>query len=172
MSRIDGERIENTAGKRSALSRFLASVAQRVTAWTGSNWGFSTALAVVIIWAVAGPLFHYSDTWQLTINTGSTIVTFLMVFLIQRTQNKDGLAIQLKLNELVAAVEGASNRLIDIEDLSEEELEALRTHFRTLVKMARDEENITRSHSVEEAEARHIYKRERRRRPRQERSPG
>src|SRR5262249_10306023 len=81
---------------------------------------FGAASGIVIVWAILGPLFHYSDTWQLVINTGTTIVTFLMVFLIQRTQNKDSLAIQLKLNELVAAVEGASNRLIDVEDLSEE----------------------------------------------------
>ena len=82
-------------------------------------------LGVILVWVVTGPVFHYSDTWQLVINTGTTIVTFLMVFLIQRAQNKESLAVQLKLNELVAAMEGASNRLIDVEDLTEEELMTL-----------------------------------------------
>ena len=105
-----------------------------------------------------GPLFGYSDTWQLVINTGTTIITFLMVFLIQRAQNKDSMAIQLKLNELVAAVEGASNRLIDVEDLSEEELVALHRFYGKLAGMAKNDESLTASHSVEEAEARHARK--------------
>jgi low affinity Fe/Cu permease len=107
---------------------------------------------------VTGPIFHYSDTWQLVINTATTIVTFLMVFLIQQTQNKDTKAIELKLNELVAAVEGASNRLIGIEDLSEEELDTLHRHYRKLVVMAKKDIKLTMSHSVEEAEARHRAK--------------
>ena len=94
-----------------------------VTRWTGSTMAFSLACLVVVVWAATGPLFGFSDTWQLVINTGTTVVTFLMVFLIQRSQNKDSLAIQLKLNELVAAVSGASNRLIDCEDMNEEELQ-------------------------------------------------
>ena len=105
-----------------------------------------------------GPLFGFSDTWQLVINTGTTIVTFLMVFLIQRSQNKDSMAIQLKLNELVAALKGASNRLIDIEELSEEELNVLHRHYAKLVTMAKKEADVTNSHSVEEAEARHAMK--------------
>ena len=116
------------------------------------------ALGTVMVWAVTGPVFRWSDTWQLVINTGTTIVTFLMVFLVQRTQNRDGLAIQLKLNELVAAIEGASNRLIDIEDLSQKELKTLHLHFRELVERARDERDLTASHSVEEAEHRHRAK--------------
>jgi low affinity Fe/Cu permease len=111
------------------------------------------------VWGVTGPLFRWSDTWQLVINTGTTIVTFLMVFLIQRTQNRDGLAIQLKLNELVAAVQGASNRLIDVESLSQAELQTLHAHYRRLVEMARDDEDVTASHSVDEAEHRHRDKR-------------
>src|SRR5687768_849628 len=95
------------------------------TRWTGSSWAFALAAGVILAWAVTGPLFGFSDTWQLVINTGTTIVTFLMVFLIQRSQNKDAHAIQLKLNELVAAVHGASNPLINVEDLSEKEVEAL-----------------------------------------------
>src|SRR6201990_1747453 len=88
----------------------------------GSRWAFLRAGLVIVVWAVTGPVFHFSDTWQLVINTGTTIVTFLMVFLIQRAQNKDSRAMQLKLNEIVAAMEGASNRLINVEDLSEEEI--------------------------------------------------
>src|SRR5437773_5165610 len=101
----------------------------------GSHWAFLLALLVVSVWAATGPMFHFSDTWQLAINTGTTIVTFLMVFLIQRNQNKDALAIQLKLNELVAAIEGASNRLIDVEDLSEDELKTLHEYYAQLVQM-------------------------------------
>jgi low affinity Fe/Cu permease len=100
-------------------------VSRVVTAWTGSSWAFAVAALVILVWLVTGPVFHYSDTWQLVINTGTTVVTFLMVFLIQRAQNKDSLAIQLKLNELVAAMGGASNRLIDVESLTETELERL-----------------------------------------------
>lgn len=157
---IDGGSEDRSGG---AVGRALGHVAELVTRWTGSTWGFAAAAAVVLIWGLTGPMFGYSDTWQLVINTGTTVVTFLMVFLIQRAQNKDSLAIQLKLNELVAAMEGASNRLIDVEDLSEEELDTLREHYRALVKMARRDENVTKSHSVEEAEARHRFKSERRR---------
>jgi low affinity Fe/Cu permease len=147
--RISTRQSEGVAGKMAAA----------VTGWTGSSWGFGTALTVILVWAVTGPLFRWSDTWQLVINTGTTVVTFLMVFLIQRTQNKDGMAIQLKLNELVAAMQGASNRLIDIEDLSEMELKSLHAHYRKLVEMAREDGDIAASHSVEEAEGRHLAKR-------------
>jgi low affinity Fe/Cu permease len=133
-------------------------IAARVTEWVGSSKGMTAAVAVIVVWAAVGPVFGWSDTWQLAINTGTTIVTFLMVFLIQRTQNKDGLAIQLKLNELVAAMHGASNRLIEVEDLSEEELHLLRTHYRRLVAMARADLDIAASHSIEEAESRHAAK--------------
>jgi low affinity Fe/Cu permease len=136
-------------------------IAARITEWVGSSKGLTAAVAVVVLWAASGPLFGFSNTWQLVINTGTTIVTFLMVFLIQRTQNKDGLALQLKLNELVAAMQGASNRLIEVEDLSEEELHVLRAHYRRLVEMARADTDIAASHSVEEAESRHAAKRHR-----------
>lgn len=135
--------------------------AARVTEWVGSGKGLTSAVGVVVLWAASGPFFGWSNTWQLVINTGTTIVTFLMVFLIQRTQNKDGLAIQLKLNELVAAMQGASNRLIEIEDLSEADLQLLRSHYRALVQMARDDADIAASHSIEEAESRHAAKRRR-----------
>jgi low affinity Fe/Cu permease len=139
--------------------RIAERAAAAVTSWAGSGWGFGVAVLSLVVWAVTGPLFAWSDTWQLVINTGTTIVTFLMVFLIQRTQNKDGLAIQLKLNELVAAMQGASNRLIDIEDLSEEELRTLHAHYQRLVAMAKSDADLKASHSVEEAEGRHTAKR-------------
>jgi low affinity Fe/Cu permease len=140
----------------------------RFAKWTSSAAGhplaFSLALAVVLAWAATGPIFGFSDTWQLVINTGTTIVTFLMVFLIQRAQNKDSLAVQLKLNEIVAAMEGASNRLISVEDLSEEELKVLRIHYERLAEMAKSDRRVTESHSVAEAEARHAFKKDRRKR--------
>jgi len=129
-----------------------------VTRWAGSTPAFGVALAVIVTWAIIGPVFHFSDTWQLVINTGTTIVTFLMVFLIQRSQNKDSLAIHIKLNEIVAALEGASNRLIDAESLSEDELRILETYYSELSKLAAKEGNVTVSHSVEEARARHTAK--------------
>lgn len=130
--------------------------------WTGSSIAFVAALAVVLIWLATGPLFGFSDTWQLVINTGTTIVTFLMVFLIQRSQNKDALALHIQLNELVAAIDGASNRLINVEDLSEEEIETLHCHYATLAELAKKDHKLTQSHSVEEAEQRHEYKKKRR----------
>ncbi|MDB5305849.1 MAG: Low affinity iron permease [Gemmataceae bacterium] len=126
--------------------------------WTGSSVAFSLAVLTIIAWAATGPLFGYSDTWQLVINTGTTIVTFLMVFLIQRAQNKDAMAIQLKLNELVAAVKGASNRLINIEDLTEDEVKVLHQHYCKLVELAKQDEKLTESHSVEDAREDHAEK--------------
>ncbi len=140
--------------QQSPLERF----ATRATEITGSTPSFMTALGIVIAWALSGPVFRYSDTWQLWINTGTTVATFLMVFLIQRAQNKDSLAVQLKLNEIVAALEGASNRLISIEDLSEHELGVLHEHYGRLSEMAKRDVDLTKSHSVEEAEARHASK--------------
>jgi low affinity Fe/Cu permease len=144
--------------QRGAQGQSLERAAAAVTRWAGSGAGFGTALGVVVLWFLSGPLFAWSDTWQLVINTGTTIVTFLMVFLIQRTQNKDGMAIHLKLNELVAAIQGASNRLIDLEDLSEHELNVLHVHFRRLAEMAQRDADVFASHSIEEAEARHESK--------------
>jgi low affinity Fe/Cu permease len=130
----------------------------RLTTWTGTSWAFALAVGVVVVWLVTGPFFGFSDTWQLVINTGTTIVTFLMVFLIQRTQNKDSMAVQLKLNELVAAIDGASNRLVNVEDLSEDEVRVLHEHFRKLVELAKKDESLTVSHSIEDAEADHARK--------------
>jgi low affinity Fe/Cu permease len=97
--------------------------------WLGSRWAFAAAGLVVVIWATTGPLFHYSDTWQLVINTGTTIVTFLMVFLIQNTQNRDARAINLKLNELIRAIDKAGDQMIDIENLSDLELDELHAKY-------------------------------------------
>jgi low affinity Fe/Cu permease len=137
---------------------WLEEFSTTVTTWTGTSSAFAIACAVIVVWAATGPIFDYSDTWQLVINTGTTVITFLMVFLIQRTQNKEAKAIHLKLNELVAAMEGASNRLIDVEDLAEDELQALHEHYARLVEMARKDTSLTESHSVEEAQARHVRK--------------
>ena len=141
--------------KHGGLAQRLAGFATWISEKTGSTPAFLIALGVVIVWAALGPIFKFSDTWQLVINTGTTIITFLMVFLIQRAQNKDALAVQLKLNELVAAIEGASNRLISVEDLSDEDLEVLHRHYRELAIMATQESRITESHSVDEAQERH-----------------
>jgi low affinity Fe/Cu permease len=144
-------------------ANFLERFAAAATRWTGSTFAFLAAALIIIVWIVTGPLFHFSDTWQLVINTGTTIVTFLMVFLIQRAQNKDSMALQIKLNELIAAMDGASNRLIAAEDLSEEELRTLQSHFERLAEMAKKERRLTESHSIEEAEARHEFKKKQRR---------
>ena len=135
---------------------------ERMSTWathrTGSSWAFAIAVAVILIWLATGPIFGFSDTWQLVINTGTTIVTFLMVFLIQQSQNKDTHAIELKLNELVAAMEGASNRLIDVESLSDEDLEILRRFYQQLATMAKRDRRLTESHSIDEAQALHQTK--------------
>jgi low affinity Fe/Cu permease len=142
----------------SSFERLLENAARKVTAWTGSTTASALSVAIVLIWLLTGPLFRYSDTWQLVINTGTTVVTFLMVFLIQRSQNKDSLALHLKLNEIVAAMKGASNRLIDVEALSERELRTLHDHYTTLAGMAKRDLDLLSSHSVEEAEHRHRRK--------------
>jgi low affinity Fe/Cu permease len=128
------------------------------TRWSGSSYAFALAVGVIVAWLATGPYFGYSDTWQLVINTGTTIVTFLMVFLIQRGQNKESLAIQLKLNELVAAVAGASNRLINVEDLTEEDVHVLHQHYCKLVELAKKDDQLTVSHSIEDAELDHAEK--------------
>ncbi|HLP11676.1 MAG TPA: low affinity iron permease family protein [Flavobacteriales bacterium] len=132
--------------------------ARKATVFSGSTIAFITALTIILIWIITGPLFNFSDTWQLVINTGTTVVTFLMVFLIQRAQNKDSKALHLKLNELVAALNGPSNRLIDVEDLSEEELDTLSSYYKKLAEMAKKEKTLTLSHSIEEAVELHKIK--------------
>jgi low affinity Fe/Cu permease len=134
--------------KPSISERFALSVTQA----TGSTTAFIIAFVLVIIWGATGPVFHYSENWQLVINTGTTIITFLMVFLIQKSQNKDSLAIQLKLNELVAAHEFASNRLVNVESMSEEELKVIQKYYSRLSMTAKNEESLRQSHSIDEAE--------------------
>jgi len=141
--------------KRSIVSEALEKFSYQATRATGTSIAFVLAVSVIVVWGITGPIFGFSDTWQLVINTGTTIVTFLMVFLIQRAQNKDALAIHLKLNEIVAALEGASNRLIDVEDLTEPEIDALRNYYKKLIDLARTDDVLTTTHSIEEAASRH-----------------
>jgi low affinity Fe/Cu permease len=133
-------------------------IAQYATTFAGSTIAFMSAFSLIIVWLVTGPVFDYSDTWQLVINTGTTIITFLMVFLIQRAQNKDSKAIHLKLNELVASLKGPSNRMVDVEDLSEEELDVLAKYYRKLALLAKKESDLSKSHSIDEAHQRHRFK--------------
>jgi low affinity Fe/Cu permease len=112
--------------------------AQASSRMFGSAWAFAAAVLIIVIWLVTGPVFHFSDTWQLIINTATTIVTFLMVFLIQNTQNRDTKAVHLKLDELIRAVEGARNQLVDLEELSDEELKKLEDQFRRTRRRAED----------------------------------
>src|SRR5688572_14083386 len=116
------------------------------------------AFSLIIVWALSGPIFNFSDTWQLVINTSTTIITFLMVFIIQQSQNKDTLAVQLKLNELIACQELASNRLIDIEDLTEDELRVLKKFYVKLSQLADQENDLHSSHSLDEAATFHSRK--------------
>ncbi len=141
----------------STLERF----SRLATAAAGSSWALTIAALAIVVWAASGPLFHFSDTWQLVINTSTTIVTFLMVFLIQRSQNNDSRALHLKLNELVAAMDGASNRLIDAEGMTEKQLSILHEHYARLAELTRKDQSLTKSHSVEEADRRSARKLER-----------
>lgn len=130
----------------------------KVSKMTGSSTAFICALLLIIVWAVTGPIFHFSDTWQLVINTGTTIITFLMVFVIQEAQNKDTLALQLKLNELIAATKGASNRVLNIEDMTEDELKVLKKFYSKLSDLSEQEEHLGASHSIDEARKNNFFK--------------
>jgi low affinity Fe/Cu permease len=134
------------------LNTALENFSHYATAWTGTTWAFAVAATVIVIWFITGPIFRFSDTWQLVINTGTTIITFLMVFLIQRSQNKDALAIQVKLDELLASQQGASNRLINVEDWSEAEIAALHKRFTELSKRLQNTSDECASHSITEAQ--------------------
>lgn len=144
--------------KQKRTASFFERFAQKATALSGTTGIFIVALVVIVLWLTTGPLFGFSDTWQLVINTSTTIVTFLMVFLIQRMQNKDSLALHLKLNELVASLHGPSNRLIDAEHMTEEELETLSKYYKALAEMARKQKDLSESHSIEEAVKLHTIK--------------
>src|SRR5438552_12618778 len=120
--------------------------ARRSSATLGSAWAFAAAILIIIVWGATGPTFHFSDTWQLIINTGTTIVTFLMVFLIQNTQNRDAKAVHLKLDEIIRAIKGARNELVDLEDLSDEDLAALEQQFQRIRQKAEQDGNHTTKH--------------------------
>jgi low affinity Fe/Cu permease len=140
---------------------FFEKAAAKATHATGSTPAIILAFILVLAWLFCGPLFHYSQKWQMIINTGTTTITFLMVFLIQKSQNKDSLAIQLKLNELVAAHEFASNRLVNVEDMTEEELKVIQKYYSKLSDFARKEdENPQQSHSIDETHELHDLKNE------------
>lgn len=138
--------------------KYFNTLSSKVTNWTGSSAGFSTALMLVLLWGVCGPLFHYSEAWQMIINTGTTIITFLMVFLIQKTQNKDSLAIQLKLNELLASHEIASNRLVNIENMTEEDLKVIQKYYMNLSDHSKKEGHQPQSYSIDQPDDVHGLK--------------
>ena len=140
---------ENKRGFKYRFDRFST----WVTKATGTPAAFFLALLTVMIWGITGPLFGFSEIWQLVINTGTTIVTFLMIFVIQQSQNKDTMAIHLKLNELIAASELTSNRLVDSEDLTEEELQAIKKYYKKLSEVTKKESSLFKSHSLDEAES-------------------
>ena len=139
------------AKNKKGLTGRFDTFSSAVTKATGSPAAFIIACITVLVWVITGPIFHYSDTWQLVINTGTTIITFLMVFLIQQSQNKDTLALQIKLNELIAANKNASNRLIDSEDLSADELEVLKKFYIKISEATKNEEDLKKTHSIEDA---------------------
>jgi low affinity Fe/Cu permease len=118
--------------------------ARRSSSMLGSAWAFAAALLVIVVWLVTGPVFHFSNTWQLIINTATTVITFLMVFLIQNTQNRDAKAVHLKLDELIRAVKDARNELVDLEELSDEELQKLEGQFRNMRKRAENDGSLSR----------------------------
>ena len=120
-------------------SSWFTTFAKATSRATGRPSAFAVAGAIIVVWIVTGPLFHFSDTWQLVINTGTTIITFLMVFLIQNTQNRDSEALQVKLDELIRAIDGAHNALLDLEELEEDELDRIRLNYSNLAKKARME---------------------------------
>lgn len=136
----------------SPLGKVFNKISDAVTKAAGRPATSIIAMALIITWALLGPVFDYSDTWQLFINTGTTIITFLMVFIIQQSQNKDTVAIHLKLNELISSQKNASNRLIDVEDLTEEELEVLKKFYVELSRLALKQNDLYSSHSIDEAE--------------------
>jgi low affinity Fe/Cu permease len=146
--------------RSSHRNNLFETFATRVSQFAGSTYAFFIAFSFVIIWAIVGPVFHFSEDWQLIINTGTTIITFLMVFLIQKSQNKDSLAIQLKLNELVAAHEFASNRMVSVEDMTEEELKTIKKYYSKLNELSLKEQKLKQTHSIDEAYKDNEFKRD------------
>ena len=140
------------AKKKSRLSIFFNRFSNVITKATGKPLAFILAVIIILLWIITGPIFKFSDTWQLVINTGTTIITFLMVFVIQHSQNKDTMAIQLKLNELIAANANASNRLVSIEELTDEELEQIKKYYMHLAKLSKKGRDLFETHSLDEAQ--------------------
>jgi low affinity Fe/Cu permease len=141
-SRLEVVKVVADSDRKQTQGDAFGKFAAAASNWLGSKWAFVGAIVIIAVWAVTGPLFHYSDTWQLVINTGTTIITFLMVFIIQNTQNRDALAINLKLDELIHAIDAAKNQMMDIEKLSDEELDVLHQKYTQM-----------RAESAEEGEA-------------------
>lgn len=138
--------------KNLQAARIFNKISTKLTHASGTPLASILAIVLVVGWALTGPLFHFSDTWQLVINTTTTIITFLMVFIIQQTQNKDTIAIHMKLNELIACHEKASNRLVDIEDLTEDELTVIKQYYTKLSRLAEQQKDLHSSHSLDEAQ--------------------
>jgi low affinity Fe/Cu permease len=155
VNRAQGEDLKKHEEERDFLavvSDAFRVFARRSSVMLGSAWAFTGAVLVIVVWLLTGPTFHFSDTWQLIINTATTVITFLMVFLIQNTQNRDSKAIHLKLDEMIRALKGARNQLLDLENLSDEDLKSLEEQFQRLRKKA--EQDGTRSHKAESARSR------------------
>ncbi len=128
-SRLEVAKVVTDSGRKQAQGDAFGKFAAAASGWLGSKWAFVGAIVIIAVWSITGPLFHYSDTWQLVINTGTTIITFLMVFIIQNTQNRDARAINLKLDELIHAIDTAKNQMMDIEKLSDEELDVIHEKY-------------------------------------------
>jgi low affinity Fe/Cu permease len=146
------EQITKVGEAQTSSLSFFDKLSGKITRAVGSAAAFYAAASVVILWLITGPLFNFSETWQLIINTGTTIVTFLMVFLIQQSQNKDTVAIHLKLNELIACNAKANNKLVDVEDLSDQELQVLKRFYVELAKVSKKNNDIHSTHSLDEAQ--------------------
>ena len=152
--------MKKSSGNKSVISQKFNQFSNWITKATGTPTAFLLALLIVLVWGICGPVFHFSEVWQLVINTGTTIVTFLMMFVIQQSQNKDTMALHLKLNELIAANENTSNRLVGSEDLSDEELETIKKFYVKLSSLAKKEKDLFATHSLDEAAEQHAEKHE------------
>jgi low affinity Fe/Cu permease len=142
-SRLEVAKVVADSDRKQAQGDAFGKFAAGASGWLGSKWAFIGAIVIIIVWALTGPLFRYSDTWQLVINTGTTIITFLMVFIIQNTQNRDARAINLKLDELIHAIDTAKNQMMDIENLSDKELDALHEKYTQMrAECAEDEGEV------------------------------
>jgi low affinity Fe/Cu permease len=145
LSRLEVAGVTADSGRKQTHGDAFGKFAAAASNWLGSKWAFVGAIVVIVTWAFTGPIFHYSDTWQLVINTGTTIITFLMVFIIQNTQNRDARAINLKLDELIHAIDTAKNQMMDIEKLSDEELDAIHEKYTQMRADCVDDEGEARA---------------------------